>query len=246
MRNYGRLLSGLGMLLVIAAALVGGAYAGCSSCTNTKSEGTWMGPSSLGLSSYEATSSVEKTSENGADQAADLSQASSVITARALFEDQEGDSKRVMAYVGVPGDESYIEGSIHLPLDQVFNEDGSVKSPAEIAALFGAAGISENDPLVIYGDSFVNGYDTFAFWVMKYMGHKDVVLLEGTKGGREAAGLKFVATPTPKAPETYNPDPNLDLLASNDQLESAQVVDARSPAEYAAGHLEGAVNIDYS
>ena len=234
------------MLLVIAAALVGGAYAGCSSCTNTKSEGTWMGPSSLGLSSYEATSSVEKTSENGADQAADLSQASSVITARALFEDQEGDSKRVMAYVGVPGDESYIEGSIHLPLDQVFNEDGSVKSPAEIAALFGAAGISENDPLVIYGDSFVNGYDTFAFWVMKYMGHKDVVLLEGTKGGREAAGLKFVATPTPKAPETYNPDPNLDLLASNDQLESAQVVDARSPAEYAAGHLEGAVNIDYS
>ncbi|HII07374.1 MAG TPA: sulfurtransferase, partial [Methanotrichaceae archaeon] len=49
-----------------------------------------------------------------------------------------------------------------------------------------------------------------------------------------------------KAPETYNPDPNLDLLASNDQLESAQVVDARSPAEYAAGHLEGAVNIDYS
>ncbi len=246
MRNDRRLLWGLGALLVIAVALTGGAYAGCSSCSGGGSGGTWSSGLAFIGASLEGTSSMVKTSGNGADLAAEPNQASSVITARALFEDQKDDPKRVMAYVGVPEGDPYIEGSIHLPLDLVFNEDGTLKSPAEIAAIFGAAGISENDPLVIYGDYFLNGYDTFAFWVMKYLGHEDVVLLEGTKGGREAAGLKFVLTPTPKAPETYNFDPNLEIFAAADQLAGYQVVDARSPAEYAAGHLDGAINIDYS
>jgi len=246
MRNDMRLLSKLGALVVLAAALTGGAYAGCSSCVGGGSEGTWMGPATMGISSYEAASSMESPSGNEAAQAAELNAASYVITARALYEDQNGEAKRLMAYVGVPGDASYIEGSIHLPLDQVFNEDDTLKSPAEIAAIFGAAGITEGDPIVIYGDYFVNGYDTFAFWVMKYLGHEDVVLLEGTRGGREAAGLKFVANPTPKAAETYNPDPNLALLATDDQLADSQLIDARSPAEYDAWHMEGATNVDSS
>lgn len=240
MRNDRRLLWGVGAFLVIGAALVGGALAGCSSCAGG---GTWSSGLDFIGASPEAVSVMEKNSGNEAAQAAEESY---VITARELFEDQKDEPKRVMAYVGVPGDASYIEGSIHLPLEQVFNQDGTLKSPAEIAGLFGAAGISEGDPLVIYGDSFVNGYDTFAFWIMKYLGHQNVALLEGTRGGREAAGLKFVATPTPKAAETYTIDPDLDLLATADQLAGAQLVDARSPAEYAAGHLEGAINIDYS
>jgi thiosulfate/3-mercaptopyruvate sulfurtransferase len=246
MRNDRRLLWGVGALLVIGAALVGGAYAGCSSCAGGGSGGTWSSGLAFIGASPEAVSVMEKPSGNEAAQAAEPNAASYAITARALFEDQNGEAKRLMAYVGVPEGDPYIEGSIHLPLDQVFNQDGTLKSPAEIADIFGAAGISEGDPLVVYGDYFLNGYDTFAFWVMKYLGHDDVVLLEGTKGGREAAGLKFVANPTPKAAETYTSDPTLDLLTTADQLAGYQVVDARSPAEYAAGHLEGAINIDYS
>ena len=325
---------------------------------------------------------MDKGSSTSATGSPEQIPTSSVITAGALHEDQLGDKRWVMAYVGVPADDSYIEGSIHLPLDQVFNAEGSLKSPEEIAAIFGAAGMSENDPivtygdffnqdgtlkspdeiaalleaagmsendplvtygdffnqdgtlkspdeiaalleaagiskndplvtygdffnldgtfkspdelaalleapgmsendplvtysdffnqagtlkspeeiaaifgaagisedypLVIYGDNFVNGYDTFAFWVMKYLGHQDVLLLEGTRGGREAAGLNFVENPAPRAAETYNPDPNLNLLASADQLEGRQLVDPRTPAEYNAGHLEGAINIDYT
>lgn len=246
MRNDRRLLLGFGALLMIAAALTGGAYAGCTSCGGG-SGGEWSSGLDFIGASLEAVSVMENPSGNEASIAAETTQASSVITARALYEDLEGGQRPVMAYVGIPEGDPYIEGSIHLPLDpEVFNQDATLKSPAEIAGIFGTVGISENDPLVIYGDNFVNGYDTFAFWVMKYLGHQDVVLLEGTRGGREAAGLKFVANPTPKAAETYNSNPNLDLFADEDQLESAQVVDARSPAEYAAEHLNGAINIDYS
>lgn len=194
-------------------------------------------------SSTETASSAETASESDAAVAAESDMPTSTITAAELLDDQNGDKRFVAAYVGVPGDASYIEGSVHLPLAQVFSENGSIRSPAEIAAIFGAAGITEVDPLVIYGDFFVNGYDTFAFWIMKYIGHEDVVLLEGTRADREAAGLEFVATPTPRAPAVYNPAPNLALLAGDDLLATGQLVDARSPEEYAADHLDGAINI---
>lgn len=243
MRDGIGLLSGLCALLLLAAVLVGGAYAGCSSCA--AGGGTWSSGLDFIGASAEAVSVMEKSPVGGLASATG-SNGASVITARALFEDMEGGSEKVVAYVGVPGEASYIEGSIHLPLEQVFGDDAALESPTEIAALFGAAGITEDDPLVIYGDYFLNGYDTFAFFVMKRLGHEDVLLLDGTRGGREAAGLNFVPLPTPRSPETYSPDPNPDLLADDERLSSSQVVDARSPAEYAAGHPDGAVNIDYS
>ena len=251
MRSGRRMLSELAAVMLLASALIGGAYASCASCGGS----AWGGAASMGISwadelssavtttSTENASSTQTASESDAAIAAESDMPTSTITAAELLDDQNGDTRLVTAYVGVPGDASYIEGSIHLPLAQVFSENGSIRSPAEIAAIFGAAGITEADPLVIYGDFFVNGYDTFAFWIMKYIGHEDVVLLEGTRADREAAGLEFVATSTPRASAVYNPAPNLDLLAGDDLLATGQLVDARSPEEYAADHLDGAINI---
>ena len=241
MGNYRSSMPILAAFLATAVALSGGAFAGCPSCGGG---GTWSSGLSFIGASMEGASSAGFASGTAGGAVQNLP--SSAITARALYEDRMGEKRLVMAYAGVPGDESYIEGSIHLPLDQVFHADDGLKSPAEIAAIFGAAGISEDDPLVIYGDSFVNGYDTFAFWMMKYLGHRDVRLLEGTKGGRKAAGLQFVETSTPRAPETYSPNPNLDLFASADELAGRQLVDPRTAAEYNAGHLDGAIHIEYS
>ena len=128
------------------------------------------------------------------------------LSPEALFADQNGERRLVVAYAGVPGEASYIEGAIHLPLDQVFAEDGSLKSPAEISAIFGAAGIAEEDPLVIYSDSFFNGFDTFAFWVMKYLGHRELLLLEGTLAVPVGAGIKFECTGRQVEPRSTMPD----------------------------------------
>jgi 3-mercaptopyruvate sulfurtransferase SseA len=238
------LLSKVGAFILIAAALTGSASAGCSSCVAGSSGGEWSSGLDFIGAPAEAVSVMERNSEPETADEEEPDASSSVITAEELAEDREGDQRLVAAYVGVPGDASFISGSIHLPLASVFNEDGTLKSPAEIADLFGAAGITEDDPIVIYGDNLV--YETFAFWVMKYIGHEEVLLLEGTREDREAAGLLFVADPTPRAAEIYIQDPNLDLLAGDDDLAGAQLVDARSAAEYDAGHLEGAVNIDSS
>lgn len=239
------LLSKVGAVMLLAAALTGNAYAGCSSCV-AGSGGEWSSGLDFIGADAEAVSVMEKNSEpeEATEEEEEPIAPSSVITPEELAEDREGDQRLVAAYVGVPGDASFIEGSIHLPLASVFNEDGTLKSPAEIADLFGAAGITEDDPLVIYGDDLV--YETFAFWVMKYLGHEEVFILDGAREDREAAGLLFVASPTPRAAEIYIQDPNLDLLAGDEDLAEAQLVDARSAAEYDAGHMEGAVNIDSS
>ena len=218
------LLSKVVAAMLLAAAISGSAYAACSCCAGG-SGGEWSsGPDFIGADA-EAVSVMEKNSETeeATEEEDEPIAPSSAITPEELAEDRKGAQRLVMAYVGVPGDASFIEGSIHLPLASVFNEDGTLKSPAEIADLFGAA-----------------------FWVMKYIGHEEVFLLEGTREDREAAGLLFVANPTPRAAEIYIQDPNLDLLASDDDLTGAQLVDARSAAEYDAWHMEGAVNIDSS
>ncbi|HPE63774.1 MAG TPA: rhodanese-like domain-containing protein [Methanothrix sp.] len=246
MQNEVRLLSKIMAVMMLAAALVGGASA-CASCGAGSASG-WAGADSMGISWADelskTTTSEETVSEGEGGEVGALSnEPLPSIAPSALYADQIGEKRMVMAYAGVPGEASFIEGSILLPLDQVFADNGTLKSPDEIALLLGAAGISEVDPLVIYGDNFV--YQTFAFWVMKYLGHQDVVLLEGTRADHVAAGLEFVATPTPRAGAVYNPEPNLGLLT--DALPAdGQLVDARSPAEYAADHLDGAINIDSS
>jgi thiosulfate/3-mercaptopyruvate sulfurtransferase len=232
-------------VMLLAAALSGSAYAGCSSggC-GVGSGGEWRSGLDFIGASPDAVSVVNKAPEAEAIEVEEAMAPPSEITPEKLAEDREGDQRLVTAYVGVPGETSYIEGSIHLPLDQVFNEDGTLKSPAEIADLFGAAGISEDDPIVIYGDYLM--YETFAFWVMKYIGHEEVFILEGTRGDREAAGLLFVANPKLRTAEVYVQDPNPDLLAGDEDLVEAQLVDASSVAEYDAWHAEGAINIESS
>jgi 3-mercaptopyruvate sulfurtransferase SseA len=239
------LLSRVGAVMLLVAAMAGSAH-GCSCCGGGSDNGVWSsGLAFIGVSA-EAVSVTEKNYASETAGEDDSIGLSSEITAEKLAERLKSGQSLVMAYVGVPGDASFIEGdgSIQLPLAQVFNKDGSLKSTSEIAVLFGAAGITEGDTVVIYGDNLV--YETFAFWVMKYLGHENVLILDGTREDREAAGFKFVADPTPRAAATYNPNPNLDLLASDADLTGAQLVDASSVAEYGDWHMDGAVNIPAS
>jgi len=170
------LLSKVVAVMLLALALSGSAYAGCSGCAGG-SGGEWSsGPSFAGISA-EAVSVMDKNSEPETTE----------------MKEPEAPSLEI--------------------------------TPEE-------------------SDDFV--YETFAFWVMKYLGHEEVFILDGTREDREAAGLLFVASPSPRAAEIYIQDPNLDLLAGDDDLAGAQLVDARSAADYDAGHMEGAVNIDAS
>lgn len=241
-------------LLIVMIALASGAEAGCSCSAGADA---WNGQAWLEdtapSTGTEAGSGVEE--EIGAEVAhedeTDLDEEilSPSISAEELQERLEGDSQPVIAYVSnSPIQGSYIEGSILLPSKSLIQGDGSLKPVADLAGVLGNAGITEEDDLIIYGDCFSCGDDTFVFWIMKYLGHQNVQILQGPPESWAAAGIPGATVTTTRPAATYSPDPCLDLLADYEAVAGGevQVVDARDPDQFDAGHIDGAVNIDYN
>ena len=54
---------------------------------------------------------------------------------------------------------------------------------SEMAAVLGEAGISQDDAVLIYGECQPCGGGpsaaTYVYWIMKYLGHENVKLLDG-------------------------------------------------------------------
>lgn len=250
-----------GAFLVVMIALASGAQAGCGCSAGAD---TWGGQAwledTMNESSDEATmasgteagAGAEVVAEDGneADSEDQDEICSPSISAQELRERLDGDSKPVIAYVSntPPKSSSYIEGSILFPSKSLIQGDGSLKPVADLAGVLGNAGITEEEDLIIYGDCFSCGDDTFVFWIMKYLGHQNVQILKGTAGGWAAAGIPGATVTTTRPATTYSPDPCLDLLADYEAVAGGevQVVDARDPDQFDAGHIDGAVNIDYN
>ncbi len=144
----------------------------------------------------------------------------------------------------------FADGAIHIDyLD--FTTNNTLKSVPELAAVLGDAGISKNDSVLIYGECKPCGggpsVATYAYWVMKYLGHNKVKLMDGSIRDWAAANGTVVNQSSTRATASYESSPNTDLLATYDyvKLGEPQIVDARSFKEYGSGSIPGAINIPY-
>ncbi|MBN1324237.1 MAG: sulfurtransferase [Methanotrichaceae archaeon] len=149
------------------------------------------------------------------------------------------------------GAESYIDGAIHIEYSDFFDENKRIKSIPDLAAVLGQAGISREDSLVIYGECIPCGGGpsaaTFAYWVMRYLGHDRVRLLDGGVAEWAQAGFSVQQSPSVKVPVEYLAQPNPDLLSNYEYLTAsgAQIVDARSFMEFGSGSIPRSINIPY-
>jgi thiosulfate/3-mercaptopyruvate sulfurtransferase len=121
-------------------------------------------------------------------------------------------------------------------------------SREELEQLLGNAGIDNNTTIVLYGDNN-NWFAAWAFWQLKYYGHRDVKLMNGGRA-------KWVAENRPLTTEAANPprktyrasDPNENIRAYRDYVLSAvnqgnvALVDVRSPQEF-SGELLAPPNL---
>jgi thiosulfate/3-mercaptopyruvate sulfurtransferase len=134
--------------------------------------------------------------------------------------------------------------------------------------LLGKSGISNEETIVLYGDNN-NWFAAYAFWQLKYYGHKDVRLING---GRKKwiEENRPLTTDVPKAaPSSYRakgPDESIrahkeEVLSLVDHAKKGKLVDVRSVDEFTgkiiappgmnetaqrAGHIPGAANIPWS
>ena len=123
-----------------------------------------------------------------------------------------------------------------------------------LAATLGTLGIGPATPVVAY-DAQGGPYAARAWWLLRWMGHEDVAVLDGgVAAWREAGGVLTAAPPAP-APTRYPLHAvamaTVDADAVRAGLGRLRLVDARAgerfrgevePLDRAAGHIPGALN----
>ena len=150
-----------------------------------------------------------------------------------------------------PSATRYIEGAVNVNYEGFMGEGGQLKSVSEIATLLGDAGISRNDSLVIAGECLPCGGGpspaVFTYWLLKYLGHEKVRVLDGSIDDWAAAGLNTSNKSAIRPKTIYTPLIKPELLATFDYAVhgGAQIVDARSAIDFGMGSIPGAVNIPY-
>ncbi len=121
----------------------------------------------------------------------------------------------------------------------------------EVEATLTGLGLSPADTVVVY-----DGGSLFAarlWWILDYLGHADTRILNGGLPAWQASGAasESGASSLEPAAEPYVGRPNPAALATLRQvvagLQDPGVVllDARTAAEYAKGHIPGAINVDF-
>jgi thiosulfate/3-mercaptopyruvate sulfurtransferase len=121
-----------------------------------------------------------------------------------------------------------------------------------MANILGAAGISPNDKVVIYGECMPCGGGpapaTYVYWIMKSLGHKNVRVLDGNIEDWVAAGLPTSNESKVRPCTNYIPEYTLDLseLTNTSRVAKAQLIDARKSQEFNVSSIpEAIINIPY-
>jgi thiosulfate/3-mercaptopyruvate sulfurtransferase len=150
-----------------------------------------------------------------------------------------------------PNSTEYVPGAINIPYTKFLDSTGALLPVSEMARTLGDAGISQSDAVLIYGECQPCGGGpsaaAYVYWIMKYLGHENVKLLDGGIDDWVAAKLPTVTKPAILPQKSYTPSIKADLLATFEYMHSNMpvIIDARTPIEFGAGSIPNAVNIPY-
>jgi thiosulfate/3-mercaptopyruvate sulfurtransferase len=160
--------------------------------------------------------------------------------------------------------DAHIPGAVYADLDRDLSgaKDGRngrhpLPAPETLAATLGRLGIGPGIHVVAY-DEDTGAFASRLWWLLRWMGHEDVAVLDGgfaawqteqrpTRAGRETAAARtFVARPRPRSVVDVG-----EVTTVLSGAARARLVDARAPERFrgdvepldrAAGHIPGAAN----
>jgi thiosulfate/3-mercaptopyruvate sulfurtransferase len=150
-----------------------------------------------------------------------------------------------------PSATRFIEGAVNINYEDFLGEGGQFKPVSEMAKLLGDAGISRNDSLVIAGECLPCGGGpspaVFTYWLLKYLGHENVRVLDDSMHDWAAAGLNTSEKAAIRPKTNYTIALRPELLSTYDFVVNggAQIVDARPARDFGMGFIPGAVSIPY-
>lgn len=127
-----------------------------------------------------------------------------------------------------------------------------------LTRLFSSWGIDEKVQVVVY-DNSGGGIAARLWWLLKWLGHNNVALLDGGLDSWSRSGYPLDNKIPQITPREFHPQPNLKMVVSSRDLENISkskltLVDSRGPERYrgefepidkVAGHIPGAINAFY-
>jgi thiosulfate/3-mercaptopyruvate sulfurtransferase len=164
------------------------------------------------------------------------------------------------------GERAYAEGHLpgaqyaHLDRDLSAEKTGRngrhpLRERAAYAAWMGSVGLAPGIPAVAY-DRQGGMFAVRAWWILRWMGHADVALLDGGLPAWQAEGGVPTAELPERRPRPAYPDagpamPRIDATQLQSRLDEVLILDARAPERFrgevepldaVAGHIPGARN----
>jgi thiosulfate/3-mercaptopyruvate sulfurtransferase len=120
-------------------------------------------------------------------------------------------------------------------------------------------GISAASQVVVYDDAG-GAFAARLWWMLRWLGHDAVAVLDGGFPAWVAEGRPVTAAVAQMAPGDFTPQPRRELLVTARELETPQsfsrkLFDARAPERFrgdvepidaVAGHIPGAVNLPFA
>ncbi|MBU2652177.1 MAG: sulfurtransferase [Bacteroidetes bacterium] len=191
-------------------------------------------------------------------------QAADLISAKAFGEALK--SNKNLVVIDVNTAENYakvhVQGAVNIPHQDLYKPGdvkGLIKSPEDLAKIFGSNGVSADKSIVIYDDGS-NKYSSRVYWILKYLGASDVKILHKDMDQWKVARIPVTRAATKPAAVTFTPKVNSAIYVSMADVKAKQknsgtiIIDARSIEQFkgvdekgeSKGHIEGAVNIPYT
>ncbi len=163
---------------------------------------------------------------------------------------------------------AHIPGAVYAHLDRdlsapvVPGRSGRHPLPeaATLAATFGRLGIGPDTQVVAYDDAGGALAASRLWWLLRWLGHEDVAVLDGGWQAWQAAGLATRAGDEMRRPARFMPHERPELVASADEVArvatdpGSRLLDARGADRFrgenetidpVAGHIPGAVSAPY-
>lgn len=163
--------------------------------------------------------------------------------------------------------DTHIPGAVYFDLDKDLSappkEHGGRHPLPELEGFvrkLELAGIGNETSVVVYDDS-LNVFAGRMWWLLKYLGHNDVKVLDGGFSAWRQAGLGTTAELPRREAATFTPRPNPEMVADIEEVKkklddpSTILIDARGadryrgdnePMDKKAGHIPSARNLHYA
>lgn len=149
---------------------------------------------------------------------------------------------------------SHIPGAVPFDLNRDMYEMGPggprIKPFEAVAAILGERGIANDSTIVLY-DEGTGPLTGTVYWLLKYMGHADVRVLNGGWHAWEQAHAPTTKQVPHFQPVTYtahvdeNQHSTAEWIQDNSARADLVLLDTRMDSEYYMGHIPGAVNLSF-